>query len=39
MPVKKKDISLYYYIRPVLGVSDEETENLLETEMKDRYIY
>ena len=30
-----RKISLYYYIRPVLGVSDEETERLLETEMKD----
>lgn len=28
----KRSISLYYYVRPVLGVSDEETENLLETD-------
>ncbi|CCQ97400.1 membrane hypothetical protein [[Clostridium] ultunense Esp] len=30
-----RKISLYYYIRPVLGVSDEETEMLLETEIKE----
>ncbi|MBZ2174133.1 hypothetical protein K8M07_02615 [Schnuerera sp. xch1] len=30
-----KNISLYYYIRPVLGVSDEETENLLETDIDE----
>ena len=28
---KDRNISLIYYIRPVLGVTDEETENLLET--------
>ena len=30
-----KTISLYYYVRPVLGVSDEETERLLETDIRD----
>jgi cyclic beta-1,2-glucan synthetase len=29
----ERKISLAYYIRPVLGVTDEETENLLETDM------
>jgi len=32
---KKRKLTLFYYIRPVLGVTDEETENLLETDMKD----
>lgn len=31
----KHNISLYYYIRPVLGVTDEETEKFIETEVKD----
>lgn len=30
-----RKLSLYYYIRPVLGVTDEETEKLLETDVKD----
>ena len=30
---KARNLSLYYYARPVLGVSDEETQNLLETDM------
>ncbi|HZJ76475.1 MAG TPA: glycosyl transferase, partial [Oscillospiraceae bacterium] len=28
-------LTLFYYIRPVLGVTDEETENLLETDIKE----
>lgn len=32
---KERNITLFYYTRPVLGVTDEETENLLETDMKD----
>ena len=28
-----RKLSLYYYIRPVLGVTDEETEKLLETDV------
>ena len=28
-------MTLFYYIRPVLGVTDEETENLLETDIKE----
>lgn len=30
-----RNIRLTYYIRPVLGVTDEETQLLLETDMKD----
>lgn len=30
-----RKISLFYYIRPVLGVSDEETDRLLETDVED----
>lgn len=29
----ERKITLVYYIRPVLGVTDEETENLIETQM------
>ncbi len=32
---RKRKLSLFYYIRPVLGVTDEETENLLETDIKE----
>ncbi|MCF6466681.1 GH36-type glycosyl hydrolase domain-containing protein [Clostridium sp. Cult2] len=32
---RDRTISLYYYIRPVLGVTDEETERLLETDIID----
>lgn len=31
----ERTINLYYYIRPVLGVSDEETERLLETDINE----
>lgn len=34
----ERDISLYYYIRPVLGVTDEETEKLLETDIADDIV-
>ncbi len=30
-----RKLTLFYYIRPVLGVTDEETENLLETDIKE----
>lgn len=32
---EKVNLTLFYYIRPVLGVTDEKTENLLETEIKE----
>ncbi|HZJ82277.1 MAG TPA: glycosyl transferase, partial [Clostridia bacterium] len=32
---RERKLTLFYYIRPVLGVTDEETENLLETDMKE----
>lgn len=32
---RERNLTLFYYTRPVLGVTDEETENLLETDMKD----
>ena len=32
---RERRLTLFYYIRPVLGVTDEETENLLETDMKE----
>ena len=32
---EKRNINLSYYIRPVLGVTDEENAKLLETEMID----
>ena len=32
---KKVNLTLFYYIRPVLGVSDEQTQNLLETEVAE----
>ena len=31
----ERKISLFYYIRPVLGVIDEETESLLESDMTE----
>jgi len=31
----QRNISLYYYLRPVLGVTDEETEKLIETSISD----
>lgn len=34
----ERNISLYYYIRPVLGVTDEETEKLIETAIVDGVI-
>ena len=33
-----RNISLYYYIRPVLGVTDEETDKLIETDIVDDII-
>ncbi len=32
---KERKLTLFYYIRPVLGVTDEKTENLLETNMEE----
>lgn len=32
---EKASLTLFYYIRPVLGVTDENTENLLETEVEE----
>ncbi|HZX21018.1 MAG TPA: glucoamylase family protein [Clostridia bacterium] len=31
----ERKLTLFYYTRPVLGVTDEKTENLLETDMKE----
>lgn len=36
---RDRNISLVYYIRPVLGVTDEETENLLETGIKEETMF
>jgi len=33
-----RNISLYYYIRPVLGVTDEETDKLIETDIVEDII-
>jgi cyclic beta-1,2-glucan synthetase len=35
----ERKITLVYYIRPVLGVTDEENESLLETDMNEREIF
>jgi len=34
----ERNISLYYYIRPVLGVTDEETEKLIETDIANNIV-
>lgn len=35
---KLRNLSLYYYVRPVLGVTDDETENLLEVDVVDELL-
>ncbi len=36
---RERNLSLIYYIRPVLGVTDEETENLLESGIEGETMF